>query len=281
MRLDTSSVGLDKTISKVPVAGEENLGSQAAEFENLFKSKSKNDAHADAKADGSESGTSKSDIAQMIAALIGELPEIIGDLTGGTGSEGSQGVSSSSGQGSTEVNRVTGDKTMDQFISTPPTADTKRPEGDTRSAEQIIDDNPVLKNLGNQSDIKDKLNKLVGGNMESDPDQAYRAAALLTYIKSSNSSAGDDRGSIVSDGKIDGFTKDGDARHGTEAGVLQDVANQGFGYLNQLPNHQLPTTSDSHVNADGSNMDNLKWGWDKIGAPIASAVGDIVGLIPK
>ncbi|WP_240702097.1 hypothetical protein [Trinickia terrae] len=168
------------------------------------------------------------------------------------------------------------DPTMAQFATQMPNDQTKRPPGDTRTAQQIIDDNPLLKNLGNQSGIKDQLNKFVGGNMANDPDQAYKAAALLTYIKSSANSKGDtiDK-SEVGNGKIDGFTKDGDARHGTEAGLLQDVVGGGghpgggWAHLQQT-DHKLDVTSDTHVNADGTNKDNLQWGFEQAGKYIGA-----------
>lgn len=239
-----------------------------------------------------EAGTiSKSDGASKILQIVGDMLQNTGDRSDSSGassgvdSSGSSSesdVSSDAGaSNSTTVNRVTADTSMDAFVSTPPTSETKRPNGDTRSAQDIINDNPILKNLGNQSGIRDKLNEMVGGQMTTNPDQAYRAVALLTYIKSSLGRDGADRGDIVSDGKIDGFTKDGDARHGTEAGVLQDVTQQGWGYLGQLINHQLPDTKDSHVREDGSNMDNLPWGWQHFGEPILNIVTEIAGAVSK
>lgn len=168
------------------------------------------------------------------------------------------------------------DPTMAQFGTTMPNDQTKRPPGDNRTAQQIIDDNPLLKNLGNQSGVKDNLNKFVGGDMANNPDQAYKAAALLTYIKSSANSKGDTRDtSEVGNGKIDGFTKDGDARHGTEAGLLQDVVGGGghpgggWDHLQQTK-HDLDVTSDTHVNADGTNKDNLQWGMEQAGKYIGA-----------
>ncbi|OAG75358.1 hypothetical protein Amal_03477 [Acetobacter malorum] len=236
-----------------------------------------------------KSGTiSKSDATTKILQIGADILQSVGDKGGSSaGSDTSSGTSSSDSTSgsdvasSTTVNRVTPDKSMDAFASTPPTSETKRPDGDTRSAQDIINDNPILKNLGNQSGIRDKLNELVGGQMTTNPDQAYRAVALLTYIKSSLGRNGADRGDIVSDGKIDGFTKDGDARHGTEAGVLQDVTKQGWGYLGQLINHQLPDTKDSHVREDGSNMDNLPWGWQHFGEPILNILTEVAGVVPK
>jgi hypothetical protein len=87
------------------------------------------------------------------------------------------------------------------------------------------------------------------------PDQranaAYRASEVLNYIKGSSASDGSARSSdVTDDGKIDGFTKDGQARHGTEAGALKDFGEQGYGALS--PTDSLDTTSDKYVNKDGT-----------------------------
>jgi hypothetical protein len=158
-----------------------------------------------------------------------------------------------------------------------PQADDKRPDGDTRSVQQIMDDNPVLKNLGNQSGDRDALKKQVG-DFDTDPDAAYRAAEVLNYIKSSNASDGTARGSdVTQDGKIEGFTKDGDARHGTEAGELQDFDKNGYSQLTN-DNHDLQTTDDTHVNKDGTNKDNFQWGMEQVGNVFKSIVSMIPGV---
>ncbi|AJY31595.1 hypothetical protein BTM_5416 [Burkholderia thailandensis 34] len=176
------------------------------------------------------------------------------------------------------------DPSMARFATQMPNESTKRPPGDNRTAQQIIDDNPLLKHLGNQSGIRDKLNQFVGGDMYNNPDQAYKAAALLTYVKSSKNREGGERpDSVVGDGKIDGFTKDGDARHGTEAGLLQDVVGSGGWQHLRATGHQLDQTSDTHVRLDGTNKDNLQWGFEQAGKYIGAvfkgigkAVVDIV-----
>ncbi|KWZ47993.1 hypothetical protein WS73_05515 [Burkholderia savannae] len=176
------------------------------------------------------------------------------------------------------------DPSMARFAAQMPDAQTKRPPGDNRTAQRIIDDNPLLKHLGNQSGIRDKLNQFVGGDMYNDPDQAYKAAALLTYVKSAKNREGGERpNDVVGDGKIDGFTKDGDARHGTEAGLLQDVVGGGGWQHLRETGHQLDQTSDTHVRLDGTNKDNLQWGFEQAGKYIVAvfkgigrAVVDIV-----
>ena len=107
----------------------------------------------------------------------------------------------------------------------------ERPKDDTRSAQEIIDDSPLLKHLGNQSGVKDKLKERVG-DFEKDADAAYRAVQVLEHVvkidENGNRIIGD---SNVDNDRIDGFTKGGDAKHGTEAGRLQDFGKYGFSFL--------------------------------------------------
>jgi hypothetical protein len=156
-----------------------------------------------------------------------------------------------------------------------PSANDKRPAGDNRSAAEIVDSSPALAHLGRQKDIKfDQLCKQTGVDPKLDikdskqnPDAVYRLAKVLEYIDSSKASNGGDRSGKVQagngDGNIEGITKDGDARHGTEAGMVKDFAEQGYGALGDA--HQLPTTNDSHVKADGSNKDNFQWFAGEVG----------------
>lgn len=141
---------------------------------------------------------------------------------------------------------------------------------DTRSADDIINDNPVLKDLGNQKDIKqDDLKKRFGDCTADNKDPASRADAAYNMAKVLNSIDGMDTKngkSRTGDGDMQGITKDSDARHGTEAGVLKDVAEQGLGMLkNSDGKYVLPHTKDTHVRDDGSNKDNFQWGMGEIG----------------
>lgn len=168
----------------------------------------------------------------------------------------------------------TGDgvRTSEKDTSVRPTEENLkgRPPGDNRSAEQIIDENPVLKNLGNQKDIKrEQLKERFGDwtDANKDPksraDAAYNMACVLNNIKALNARDGSERKEVSANDKIEGITKDGDARHGTEAGVLKDIAEQG---LKMLPeNKQLPQTKDTHVRMDGTNKDNFQWGMGEFG----------------
>lgn len=106
----------------------------------------------------------------------------------------------------------------------------ERPEGDDRSAQDIIDSNPLLKNLGNQSNVKDMLKEQVG-DYEKDADAAYRAAQVLEHVETLDASGEKIAGKDVGNGSINGFTKSGEAKHGTEAGRLQDFGKYGFSSL--------------------------------------------------
>lgn len=141
-----------------------------------------------------------------------------------------------------------------------PSPDDKRSPGDDRSAQQIQDQNPLLKNLGNQDGMRDGLKKQCG-DIDHDPDAAYRAVMVLNYVKTSYQSDGKTQRSadVVDNGKIEGATKDANIRHGTEGALVKDFGEKGYAYLKST-NHSLTTTNDSHVPVDGSeNMGNAKW----------------------
>lgn len=106
----------------------------------------------------------------------------------------------------------------------------QRPKDDTRTAQEIIDDSPLLKNLGDQSDVKKMLENRVG-DFTNDPDAAYRATQVLEHIEKLDEGGNRVAGKDVNNGRVDGFTKGGDAKHGTEAGRLQDFGKYGFSNL--------------------------------------------------
>lgn len=163
--------------------------------------------------------------------------------------------------------------------STKPSAGDKRPAGDDRSAKEIIDANPTLGNLGNQSHVKDNLKKQIG-DFEHDPDAAYRASQVLDHVKGAKDAAGGDRSDKVKDdGKIEGFTKDGDARHGTEAGLLQDFGKNGYSALKN--DQQLDTTKDGHVKKDGTNMNNMAFAGHEVAKGISKVAGGFSHALDK
>jgi hypothetical protein len=106
----------------------------------------------------------------------------------------------------------------------------ERPDGDNRSARDIIGANPLLKDLGNQSGVKDMLKQRVG-DFENDADAAYRAAQVLQHVEQFDGNGKRLAGTDTGNGRIDGFTSSDEARNGTEAGRLQDFGKYGFSNL--------------------------------------------------
>lgn len=91
----------------------------------------------------------------------------------------------------------------------------QRPKDDHRTADDIIHDSPLLKNLSNQSGVKDKLRERVG-DFEHDADAAYRANQVLEHVERFDENGSRLAGNAIENGRVDGFTKGGDAKHGTE-----------------------------------------------------------------
>lgn len=143
-----------------------------------------------------------------------------------------------------------------------PQENVKRPPGDRRSAEQIIDDNPILKNLGFQKDINRKLAyERLGDwtNNNPDPearaDAAYNAARVLNWIDTSLTASGKSRENQADNGDLEGITRSGDARRGTPAGMWKDFTEQGYSALRS--DHRLDRNNDRHVSSKGGNYDNV------------------------
>lgn len=166
----------------------------------------------------------------------------------------------------------------EQDVRSKPDFATGRPAGDHRSADRIIDDNPILKRLGHQKDINrhlayERLGDWTTGNPDPDAraDAAFNAARVLNYIDSSLSASGEDRQQASGNGDLEGITSSGDARHGTPAGMWKDFTEQGYGALRA--DHRLDTTSDSHVRPDGRNKDDLQWALGETGKKLWFAPG--------
>ena len=171
-----------------------------------------------------------------------------------------------------------------------PSANDKAPPG--ASAQSIVDGNPTLKNLGNQSGVKDNLKKQCGDwddpakSPQERADAAQRASNVVSWVKGAKDRDGDVRpADVTKNGKIEGFTKDGDARHGTEAGLLQDFGKYGYGHLKA--DQRLDQTNDGHVKKNGTNMDNAEYIGHKILDGLSKAfnfIGDLIkntlGKIP-
>ncbi|WP_236374988.1 hypothetical protein [Pseudomonas salomonii] len=136
-----------------------------------------------------------------------------------------------------------------------------RPPGDTRSAEQIINDNPILKWLDSKKDIRrdwvGKVNgkivvrqpvrenniyfemayKQLGDWTSSNPypqsraDAAYNAARVLNWIDGSLSATGKIRSQDANNGVLEGFTRSGYAVAETPASMWQAFTEEGYGAL--------------------------------------------------
>lgn len=205
--------------------------------------------------------------------LLSQLNTLLSSLGEASGTGAATGEATSAGPAMPKDEKDT---------SVPPSSDTlfKSMDGDNRSADQIINDNPVLKNLGNQKDIKqEELKKQFGDWTSNNPDEKSRALAaknmsyFLNNVKALDNREGGDRGDISTNGKIEGITKHGDARHGTEAAIVKDVAEQGLDKM--FPKDgRLTSTSDEMVNLNGTN----KSGFQGICLKLGKALAFIPGL---
>ncbi|RRZ97155.1 hypothetical protein [Erwinia sp. 198] len=220
------------------------------------------------------SGNSGTTDTQLSNALS-QLKELLSSL----------GATATGSAGNVDANANAGGQAMpasEKDTSVPPSSSTlfKNMDGDNRTADQIINDNPVLKNLGNQKDIKQsELKKQFGDWTANNPDEKSRALAaknmsyFLNNVKALDNREGGDRGKISTNGKIEGLTKSGDARHGTEAAIVKDVAEQGLDKA--FPKDgRLTTTNDKMVNLNGTT----KSGFQGICLTLGKALAFIPGL---
>lgn len=134
------------------------------------------------------------------------------------------------------------------------------PEDRSDSAQDIIDGSELLKNLGNQSGVKDMLRERVG-DFENDADAAYRAVQVLEHVERFDADGNRIAGNDLGNGEINGFSKGGDAYNGTEAGRLQDFGKYGFENLkgdlgNTAPDGQ-PTKGDAE--RDQAERMGIQW----------------------
>lgn len=239
---------------------------------------------------GSSSGSSTSELSEAMS----ELQNLLSSLSSSSGSSGTNNVdetgsASSTGgvDGTSSVSSADGSTATAQAMpkdekdtSVPPSTSTlfTSMDGDDRTADEIIDDNPVLKNLGNQKDInQDKLKEQFGDWTSANTDPKSRALAaknmsyFLNNVKGLKASDGSDRGDVQTNGKIEGLTKDGDARHGTEAAIVKDVAEQGLDKAFPTDGN-LTTTTDKMVNKNGTTKSGFQG--------ICLAVGKALSFLP-
>ena len=134
----------------------------------------------------------------------------------------------------------------------------ERPANDRRTAQEIVDDSPLLKNLGNQSGVRDALEKRVGGKIGVDADATYRAVQVLEHIERFDAKGDRQVGGGVGDDKINGFKKSGDAVHGTEAGRLQDFGKYGFSRLEGELQH-ITTAAEDPVAREQAEALGIVW----------------------
>ena len=133
----------------------------------------------------------------------------------------------------------------------------QRPDGDRSSAQSIIEHSPLLKNLGNQSGVKDMLKERVG-DFEHDADAAFRATQVLDHVVRYDAQGNRLAGNDVDNDRIDGFTKGGDAKHGTEAGRLQDFGKYGWGNLKGELQHQ-DAAGDNDARREAAEAKGIVW----------------------
>jgi hypothetical protein len=94
----------------------------------------------------------------------------------------------------------------------------QRPEGDARSAEDIINSNLLLKdleNIGNDDagGVRDLLLEQAG-DFEHDADAAYRAVQVLNHVEQFDANGNRLSGNDIGNGSIEGFTSSDDAKNG-------------------------------------------------------------------
>lgn len=153
--------------------------------------------------------------------------------------------------------------TGEKDLRSVPRENVTRPESDRRSAEQIILDNPILKNLGPQKErhlalIKERLGDWTASNPDpaSRADAAYNAARVLNWIDTSLSAVGKDRGEYSNNGVLEGYTRNGNAAFGTPAGAWEGFIEQGYHILNR--DHRLEWTNDANVTPEGNYRDTYR-----------------------
>lgn len=165
-----------------------------------------------------------------------------------------------------------------------------------KSVAEIRKDYPVLANLGNQEGVRDKLKQVVG-DIDNDPKAFMRGVAYLNKIKNMPNPDGSARpDDVIKNGKMEGATKDGDIRSGTELAILKDSfkggpgvpdekapnpidKNAAYGWLNQQKT--LAHTNDPHVKNGGNFVSPAA----VVGQQILNGIADVVdfagGLVNK
>lgn len=116
------------------------------------------------------------------------------------------------------------------------------------------------KSIGNLRDVLAK-DKNVNGDINNDPDAAWRAYKVLTAVKNETNPDGSTKpDDFRHNGQIGGYTKGswGDAAGGSEAGSLQDYLAKG-----RVP-HQRENQRDPHCGANGGGTNGLQTFGNKV-----------------
>jgi hypothetical protein len=182
-----------------------------------------------------------------------------------------------------------------------------KPTDPSKTVDDYLDaNNGVLRKLGNQEGMKDKLKARYGDwddpkRSEAERKQsAYNAARHVGVIKNMKDVDGNSRGDVHTNGKMEGCTKDGDIRSGTEMAVLKDsLKTEGKGQDHNtnelLGKDKLPGTNNArdakYVRKNGTNRDTIEVvgreigqfflkGISKVFEVLSSIVGNTLGRIP-
>jgi hypothetical protein len=157
-----------------------------------------------------------------------------------------------------------------------------RPDKSKTAEDFEKDNNGLLGHLGDQENVKEDLKKKYGDwtdptrSADDRANSAYNASRHLNAVKNLKDRDGDVRSTdVTQNGKIEGFTKSKEARHGSEAGVLKDSLKEGG--MSVFESGRLPQTGDSHVRKDGTNMNNMEW----VGHKIVSGLSKMCAWISK
>jgi hypothetical protein len=116
------------------------------------------------------------------------------------------------------------------------------------------------KSIGNLRDVLAK-DKNVNGDINNDPNAAWRAYKVLTAVKNETNPDGSTKpDDFRHNGQIGGYTKGswGDAAGGSEAGSLQDYLAKG-----RVP-HQRENQRDPHCGANGGGTNGLQTFGNKV-----------------
>lgn len=178
-----------------------------------------------------------------------------------------------------------------------------KPVDPTKTADDYLNaNNGLLKRLGNQEGMKDKLKARYGDwtdanrSAEDRAQSAYNAARHIGIIKHKLNREGGDRGDVVNSGRMHGCTKSGDIRDGTEMADLKNSlkedppkeqrgdpaawANQDRNTDQVLSNPNLKHTKDKHVRLNGTTRSSHTVNLEKAGK-IISFVNPVLGQVLK